>query len=142
MNRIETIPFMISYFPSLGYRYAMWPPFDEPKPEQANRSTQTSPDLSSKWGQVAIGSLSPSRLKWYVLNGLAYLDNKSMRDEVERLLEVCGQGPSTLFLSNEQNSESKSQKIKQRRLNEIGCLQRSRLVNEASCSTMPSGNQM
>ncbi|KAF9240321.1 hypothetical protein DTO006G1_8243 [Penicillium roqueforti] len=49
----------------------MWPPFDEPKPEQANRSTQTSPDLSSKWGQVAI----------------AYLDNKSMRDEVERLLE-------------------------------------------------------
>ncbi|KAF3017569.1 hypothetical protein E8E15_002424 [Penicillium rubens] len=43
----------------------MWR-YDEPKPEQVNRNTQTSPGLSSRWGQIAT-------------------DNKDMHDEIERL---------------------------------------------------------
>ncbi|OQE25790.1 hypothetical protein PENFLA_c008G02483 [Penicillium flavigenum] len=43
----------------------MWP-YGEPKPEQVNRSTQTSPGLSSRWGQIAT-------------------DIKDMHDEIERL---------------------------------------------------------
>ena len=46
---------------------------------------------------------------------------------------------STLFLSNERDSESKSQKKKQKYFKKIVCLQKSRLANEVSCSTMPSG---
>ncbi|KAJ6179965.1 hypothetical protein N7519_010426 [Penicillium mononematosum] len=43
----------------------MWP-YGEPNPEQVNRSTQTSPGLSSRWGQIAT-------------------DNKALHDEIERL---------------------------------------------------------
>ncbi|CAG8083503.1 unnamed protein product [Penicillium nalgiovense] len=43
----------------------MWP-YGEPKPEQVNKSTQTSPGLSSRWGQITT-------------------DNKAMHDEIERL---------------------------------------------------------
>ncbi|KAJ5186888.1 hypothetical protein N7449_009882 [Penicillium cf. viridicatum] len=44
-------------------------PRDQPEPEQANKSTETSPDPSSKWGQVTV----------------ACVDHKAMCDEVERL---------------------------------------------------------
>ncbi|KGO51255.1 hypothetical protein PEX1_002350 [Penicillium expansum] len=46
----------------------MWP-CDNPEPEQANKSTQTSPDVSSKWGQVTV----------------ACMDHKAICDEVEWL---------------------------------------------------------
>ncbi|OQE93465.1 hypothetical protein PENNAL_c0005G10382 [Penicillium nalgiovense] len=46
----------------------MWP-YGEPKPEQVNKSTQTSPGLSSRWGQITTGCI----------------DNKAMHDEIERL---------------------------------------------------------
>jgi hypothetical protein len=35
-------------------------PQDQPEPEQATKSTETSPDSSSKWGQVTVGRFSPS----------------------------------------------------------------------------------
>ncbi|KAJ5207499.1 hypothetical protein N7491_001872 [Penicillium cf. griseofulvum] len=52
----------------------MWP-VESPLPDQADKSTQTSPDLPSRWEQVTSGSFSP----------LAWVDRKAMHDELERL---------------------------------------------------------
>lgn len=83
---------IISDFTTLEYRYAMWR-YDEPKPEQVNRNTQTSPGLSSRWGQIATGSFPPPWPIWDLLNSLACIDNKDMHDEIERLQRVCGERP-------------------------------------------------
>ncbi|KGO76317.1 hypothetical protein PITC_037430 [Penicillium italicum] len=64
---IEVVLLTIYDFPSLDYQYAMWT--YNPEPEQANKSTQTFSDLSSKWRQITD----------------ACMDHKAICDEVERL---------------------------------------------------------
>lgn len=88
-------------------------PQDQSKPEQANKSTQTSPDSSSKWGQVTVGSFLPPWPTWNSLNSLACVDHKAMCDEVEQLHQVCGEGPlyTLFYLTNKpanQNRRTKS----------------------------------
>ncbi|KAJ5508773.1 hypothetical protein N7527_010916 [Penicillium freii] len=58
---------------------------DQPEPEQANEATETSPNSSSKLGQVAAGSFLPPWPTWNSLNSAASVDPKAMEDEIERL---------------------------------------------------------
>lgn len=90
-------------------------PQEQPEPEQADKSTEissteTSPDSSSTGGQVTVGSFFPPWPTWDSLNPLACEDHKAMCDKVERLQQVCCEGPLLhLMLSNEQTSKSKPQ---------------------------------
>lgn len=103
---------LYSNLPSFNYRYAMCPQ-DQPEPEQANETTETSPNSSSKLEKAAVGSFLPPWPTWNSVNLAACVDHKAMSDEVERLHQVCDEGPLyTWFLSNEQTSESKSQNKK------------------------------
>lgn len=89
----------------------MWP-VDEPEPEQSNKSIQSSPDLSSKWGQVAIGLFFSPWLKWNPLNSLACMDQKAMYNEVQRLQQVCGERPlyTCFYLRNETGNQNRRKK--------------------------------
>lgn len=89
----------------------MWP-YGEPKPEQVNKSTQTSPGLSSRWGQITTGSFFPPQLIWDLLNPLGCIDNKAMHDEIERLQRVCRERPlyTSFHLTNETASQNRRKK--------------------------------
>lgn len=105
-RKSEPILLIISDFPSLNYQYAMWRD-DSPEPEQANKSAETSPDRSSKWGQITVGSFLSCH-KWNPLNSIACMDKKATCDEVERLRQVGEGFPYTCFyLTDETANQSR-----------------------------------